>query len=102
MRLKVGQLEPGMSIQLLNDGAPMTGLDELGVTVTMRGTRYPHEQIVDASPTLDPDTATVTHEWVAGETDVEGRIFWVATVDLGDGRPIDFPSYSFEACDVEP
>lgn len=108
MRLKVGQLEPNFSMTLLEDGSPVTWLDESGVTVRMRGVQGVGELFDDTSPTVDTETATVTHEWVGpvgdtpGDTDAPGRVFVQAIVDRGDGRPIYFPSgLGFEVVDIE-
>jgi hypothetical protein len=99
MRMKAGSLQPPMTIELLEDGHPITGLN----TATTK--RLVAEQdgvtvITDTNPTVDNTAGTLSHGWSGAETATVGRMFWKAEVDFGDGLVI-FPPYGEEVTDIE-
>lgn len=107
MRLKAGSLQPDLVMTLLDEGVALSGLDGPSVVVTMVGVQGAGELFRKAADVIDPDTGEVTHRWVTahddtlGETDIRGRIFCTAEVNLGDGKLIVFPPYGEVAVDIE-
>lgn len=99
MRMKAGSLEPGFTIYCLEDGA---ALNLTGATVVFKATQGVGQLFTDSTPTVVAAEGKVTHQWVAGETDVPGRVFGWLEVNRGDGRKIIFPPYGFEPIDLEP
>lgn len=58
------------------------------------------EVFSDSDPSGDRAAGEIAHDWAAGETDDEGRIFLHAVVKFGDEVPIIFPPYGEHAVDI--
>jgi hypothetical protein len=104
--VKTGDLEPAWVI----DVADGDGLADLGDVVSWRFDA--HRQTTNGNVTVFSDTspgvqatgsaAVLTHEWVAGETDVAGVLHAECVAVWPDGREQSFPSEGYARLVLEP
>lgn len=82
--IAVGSLEPALRVQLTDGGVPIANLGDAD-EVRLRGTQYGIELFDDV---LVPDVdSIVSRPWVAGDTDIPGRLWLEAVIVWPGGRP---------------
>jgi hypothetical protein len=96
VRLKQGDRQPPLVMDL--SGNPVPNL-ATATAVRVLGWRDGVNVITDAAPTVSG--LTVTHNWVAPETDTLGRIWFEVDVTDASGKHQTFPALGQVAVDIE-
>lgn len=88
--LKVGDLEPGLTAQLLDhDGQPANLTTAEGVELVLL---LPSSELVTRTANiLEAPAGRVFYEWQEGDTDLPGAISGEFVVDWGSGRKQTYP-----------
>lgn len=101
--LKVGDLEPPVSIQLMDtSGTPVDVTTATSVkfriaSVDTRVELFSRDVVVDA-PTL----GEFSYIWQAGDTDVAGTFYGEFVVEWPSDRPQTFPTSGYITISIEP
>jgi hypothetical protein len=99
--IKRGDLEPPLVIDVSGSTGDLNGV----VSWRVIGKIGALPVFVDTSPDVtvtSPTTAVVTHEWVAGETDVVGDMNIETEAMWPDNRPQTFKPCGFNTVEVCP
>jgi hypothetical protein len=96
VRLKQGDRQPPLIFDLSGDPAPNLAAAS---AVRVLGWRDGTLAITDVAPTISG--LTVTHNWVAPETDTLGRIWFEVDVTDNTGKHQTFPALGQVAVDIE-
>jgi hypothetical protein len=97
VRIHKGDLKPALVIACtstdpfnLNDATSVIIRATQGITVT------------NLSCVVSGDGQSVSHQWVAGETDVPGQIYARVIPTWGGGRPQAFPNLGSALVHIDP
>lgn len=100
-RIKQHDLEPPLVIDVSGSAGDLNGVESWKVI----GKRGSTEVFSDDAPEKvvnSPTSATITHNWVDGETDTTGVINIEVEATWPGGRPQTFPPDSYNIVNVMP
>lgn len=98
-KIKRGDLEPPLVISVSGSTGDLNGVVSWRVIGKQAGVIV----FTDINPTvnvLSPTTATVTHEWVAGETDDAGTMLIETEAMWPGNRPQTFKPCGYNAIEI--
>lgn len=96
--IKRNDRDPSYTAQLLENGSPLPGLAGASVRFIMVPANSPDGTTpkVDGVATIDDvDTAMVSYEWDAGDTDTAGTYWAEFEVTFSNGRARTFPAKDY-------
>lgn len=100
MRFKPGDRKPAATVTLTDLGEPL-GVLEDAASVRFVARDALDVVVDDDDPEVDTGAGTVTHSWLAGETDLPGRLWIRVQVVWDDGLEQTFPPYGDLVWDIE-
>jgi hypothetical protein len=98
-RIKRGDLEPPLVINVSGSTGDLNGVVSWRVIGKQAGVVV----FDDTSPTAlitSPTTATITHEWVAGETNAVGKMIIETEAMWPGGRPQTFKPCGYNTIEI--
>lgn len=96
--MKQGDLEPDLIIDIAGLGGDLRDVVSWKVVGRLRGNAAVVVNDTDPTVVVDPDDptkASVTHRWVAGETDTAGILLLEVEATWPGDRKQTFPTYGF-------
>lgn len=95
LEMKRGDLLPALVITVTDPVADFPAVDTWKVLIRQDRSGVIIADIAPAVDTTTPNTAVITHTWVAGETDAVGTISVEVEATWPDGKPQTFPCNAF-------
>ena len=105
-KVKTGDLEPALTLQLLSDGQPVSIHQAMNATVVVRAQRGATTPKVRRQGTiLDQNTAQtrglVKLVWQPGDTDTAGTYYVEVEIEWTAGRKQTFPGDGYALMNIE-
>jgi hypothetical protein len=89
--IKQGDLEPPLDLQVSGSSGDLSGVSSWTVTGSRNGDLVFEDTAANFTPGANATSGVVTHDWVAGETDILGSMDVEATAIWPGDRPQTFP-----------